>query len=232
MANIVSTDEDGIHTVDRITPRPLVLRRDAEWFASVEAGNLHPRVTAALRKLQERKTGSYVDWPWIDKNLVSIKGDVLRILEAIRTPARQDELYRQGRTEGGSIVTKAQAYRSYHQWGCAVDLVFTRYGYEPFTVDGVLYDFDSPASWLRTGVPQFLEIEGLTWGGRWRDLSDPSHFQYETEVPVDDAFCGSPWWNLGADTVVIEKRKTGGGGQLWVVAGIAAGAWILTRRKG
>jgi hypothetical protein len=50
-------------------------------------------------------------------------GIPLRIFEAYRTPERQQFLYDQGRTRPGSIVTKAQAWQSYHQYGLAADYV-------------------------------------------------------------------------------------------------------------
>lgn len=46
-----------------------------------------------------------------------------RLFEAFRSPQRQNYLYQKGRTTPGPIVTKAPAWRSYHQYGLAVDLV-------------------------------------------------------------------------------------------------------------
>ena len=43
--------------------------------------------------------------------------------EVYRHPVRQAWLYAQGRTRPGKIVTKAQAWSSYHQYGLAVDFV-------------------------------------------------------------------------------------------------------------
>ncbi len=49
----------------------------------------------------------------------------LAIFEGWRSPARQAFLYSQGRTGAGKIVTHAQAWESWHQYGLAVD--FARY---------------------------------------------------------------------------------------------------------
>lgn len=46
-----------------------------------------------------------------------------RVFETLRSPLRQDWLYQQGRSRSGSIVTYAQAWNSYHQYGLAVDFV-------------------------------------------------------------------------------------------------------------
>lgn len=46
-----------------------------------------------------------------------------KVFEAFRYPERQADLYAQGRTLPGHIVTKAKPWQSYHQYGLAVDLV-------------------------------------------------------------------------------------------------------------
>jgi hypothetical protein len=50
-------------------------------------------------------------------------GIPFRIFEAFRHPERQAHLYRQGREDSGSIVTKARAWQSFHQYGLAADFV-------------------------------------------------------------------------------------------------------------
>ncbi len=51
------------------------------------------------------------------------EGIPFRIFEAYRYPHRQADLYAQGRTKSGSIVTYAKPWSSYHQYGLAVDFV-------------------------------------------------------------------------------------------------------------
>ena len=51
------------------------------------------------------------------------EGLPLRIFEAWRSPERQRDLYAQGRTKPGKIVTYAEAWESYHQYGLAADFV-------------------------------------------------------------------------------------------------------------
>jgi len=48
----------------------------------------------------------------------------LELYEAARSPLRQRELWLQGRQKPGKKVTNADAWWSFHQFGCAVDLVF------------------------------------------------------------------------------------------------------------
>ena len=51
------------------------------------------------------------------------EGIPFRIFEAYRYPQRQNDLYAQGRTKPGNIVTYAKPWSSYHQYGLAVDFV-------------------------------------------------------------------------------------------------------------
>ena len=89
------------------------------------------------------------------------------ITDGMRTPAEQDELYAQGRTKPGKIVTNAKGGQSMHNFGLAIDVAFI-----------------SPA-----GVPQWNELLykkmaviarklGFEWGGDWIGFKDMPHFQY------------------------------------------------------
>lgn len=88
------------------------------------------------------------------------KGIPLRVLEGHRSLGRQAELYAQGRTKPGPIVTNAKPGQSKHNAypSRAVDLHF-------------------PAEHTRT-VGELGERLGLTWGGRWTKPYDPPHFQW------------------------------------------------------
>ena len=46
----------------------------------------------------------------------------LRITQALRTWDEQEELYAQGRTKKGKIVTNAKAGYSWHNYGLAIDV--------------------------------------------------------------------------------------------------------------
>lgn len=87
-----------------------------------------------------------------------------RIAEGRRPQSRQDDLYAQGRTRPGPIVTWTR--RSKHTTGRAWDLGFT--GYHPD---------DVPADWWAI-AGQIGEAVGFTWGGRWRGKKlDRPHFE-------------------------------------------------------
>lgn len=70
--------------------------------------HLHPVVRAAVVK-------TYVQ--------LQAEGIPFKVFEAFRHPQRQADLYAQGRTKPGSIVTYAQPWSSYHQYGLAVDFI-------------------------------------------------------------------------------------------------------------
>lgn len=55
-------------------------------------------------------------------------GYPVELFEGFRSPERQEELYAQGRTAPGSVVTKSRAWQSFHQYGLAADIVFKRNG--------------------------------------------------------------------------------------------------------
>ncbi|MBU1102062.1 M15 family metallopeptidase, partial [Patescibacteria group bacterium] len=53
----------------------------------------------------------------------AVYGYTLRISSGFRTVAEQDQLYKQGRTVDGHIVTEAPGGKSIHNFGFAVDVV-------------------------------------------------------------------------------------------------------------
>ena len=98
-------------------------------------------------------------------------GITLRImLPVFRTIAEQDELYAQGRTTPGNIVTNAAGGTSYHNFGLAVDLCDLADG-------GVNWNYDNA-----TLVP-IAQKYGLEWGGNWVHIKDKPHFEFRNGHP-------------------------------------------------
>ncbi len=56
-------------------------------------------------------------------NQLAAEGLPFRLFEGFRSPHRQKFLFSQGRTRPGAIVTNAQPWSSYHQYGLAADFV-------------------------------------------------------------------------------------------------------------
>lgn len=90
------------------------------------------------------------------------KGIELAVVESYRTRAKQAEYYSMGKK-----YTRSAGGKSKHQYGLAVDLVPIVNG-EP--------QWDNKALWRKIGVVG--ESLGLRWGGRWRSIYDPAHFEW------------------------------------------------------
>lgn len=89
------------------------------------------------------------------------------VVQGLRTFAESDELYAQGRTEPGPIVTKAKAGQSYHNYGLAFD-------FEMIT-DGKEDDIVGP-NWMK--VVSIMKAHGMTWGGDFPEgFHDNPHFE-------------------------------------------------------
>lgn len=97
----------------------------------------------------------------------------LRFSQTLRTVAEQNELYAQGRTKKGSIVTNAKGGQSIHNYGLAFDIV-------------LLYDKDNDgtfetASWEEdkhwNTVVDFFKNQGWFWGGDFKSIKDTPHFE-------------------------------------------------------
>ena len=99
------------------------------------------------------------------------RGVNIRITDGLRTFSEQDELYAQGRTSPGSIVTNAKAGYSFHNFGLAIDFVLISSGYDmKADVDG-----DGTADWSE--VVEVAKELGFAWGGDWKSFKDNPHFE-------------------------------------------------------
>ena len=84
------------------------------------------------------------------------------IYEGLRSPERQDELYRQGRTSPGKVVTNARAGQSFHNYGLAFDWVPLIHS--PKAADMYDADWGGEAAY-RTGqrVAVLFKLRFLNW---------------------------------------------------------------------
>lgn len=92
-------------------------------------------------------------------------GITIKVISGLRTYDEQNDLYAQGRTQPGRIVTNARGGFSNHNFGIAFDVgVF----------EGSQYLDESP-KYKAVGV---LGMDlGLEWGGNWKTFLDEPHFQ-------------------------------------------------------
>lgn len=104
------------------------------------------------------------------------------ITEGVRTVERQKQLYAQGRTTKGIIVTNVDGVKkkSNHQpksdgYGHAVDLYPFYNGSVQVSDKDVIPRLKSISTHIKS-VAECLGI-GLTWGGDWKNPYDPPHFE-------------------------------------------------------
>ena len=103
----------------------------------------------------------------------------LFVVHTLRTYDEQDDLYEQGRTEPGKIVTNARGGKSWHNFGLALDFAFEQDGSQHPTWSTAGGDIDH---WRLLG--SMGEAIGFEWGGRF-DLKDFGHFHYSAGQTMD-----------------------------------------------
>ncbi len=87
--------------------------------------------------------------------------------DGYRSVAEQNELYKQGRSKPGPVVTNATGGQSIHNYGLALDMFITNKAGET-------------ASWPAdklTEVAQIAKSLGFEWGGDWKSFKDIPHIQ-------------------------------------------------------
>jgi len=127
-----------------------------------------------------RLEGVHPDLVRIVKRAIEITRQDFSVLEGVRTPERQAELYAQGRTKPGQIVTWTMTSNHFKQadgFGHAVDLV-------PYPLDwNDLKAFDAIAMAMFDAADE-LGLK-LRWGADWdqdgnlreKGESDSPHFE-------------------------------------------------------
>lgn len=125
--------------------------------------DLHPKVKAMAEKfLSECKTA----------------GLNVTIYSTYRDHESQNDLYAQGRTKPGKVITKAKGGDSFHNWKVAFDAAPIVNGSIPWN-DARLFE--------KMGA--IGEKCGLEWGGRWK-FKDMPHFQFTGGLSIADFKAG------------------------------------------
>ena len=107
-------------------------------------------------------------------NKADKQGIKLRVTDGIRTFEEQNELYAQGRTKPGNIVTNAQGGESYHNYGLAVDVVEMVKG-KPV--------YNNP-NWEK--IAAIGKSFGFVWGGDFKRIKDKPHFHLDFGYKIAD----------------------------------------------
>ena len=99
-------------------------------------------------------------------------GLIVGISQTWRSKSEQDDLYAQGRSRPGAIVTRCRYPDSPHNWGVAFD-IYRNDG------KGAYADADS---WFKK-CGQIGKRLGLFWGGDFKTFVDKPHFELPEYLP-------------------------------------------------
>lgn len=100
---------------------------------------------------------------------------VCRFSYTLRTFNEQAELYAQGRTKPGKVVTNAKPGQSLHNYGLAFDIVLIIDG-KTASWDTIKdFDGDKEADWME--VVKICKSYGWKWGGDFKSFKDYPHFE-------------------------------------------------------
>ncbi|MEK4760811.1 M15 family metallopeptidase [Viridibacillus sp. FSL E2-0187] len=108
------------------------------------------------------------------KKAAEIDIDVI-ITEGLRPFEKQDELYNQGRSTKGNIVTYSKGGESFHNYGLAFDYAIKNAN------GGIEWDIEYDGN--HNGESDWFEVAklakelGFEWGGDWRKFKDYPHLQ-------------------------------------------------------
>jgi peptidoglycan L-alanyl-D-glutamate endopeptidase CwlK len=100
------------------------------------------------------------------------QGIIIKVTSGTRSFAEQDELFAQGRTKPGKIVTKARGGFSNHNFGIAFDVTIFTGSTDPEKAKTPV--FESP---VYKAIGALGTELGLEWGGNWKTIVDEPHFQ-------------------------------------------------------
>lgn len=128
---------------------------------------LHPVVERNKNTLLEQTTDINID---------------VIITNETRSMDEQNELYAQGRSASGDIVTNARGGESYHNYGLAIDYAL-RLGNGEITWN-TQYDGNNngTSDWLE--VAELAKDLGFEWGGDWRRFPDYPHLQMDFGLSI------------------------------------------------
>ncbi|MEK5030805.1 M15 family metallopeptidase [Paenibacillus sp. FSL R7-0302] len=142
--------------------------------SAARLAKLHPAVLAGANELIRRSYN---------------RGVQILITQGMRTIAQQNELYAQGRTKKGDIVTNARGGDSFHNYGLAIDFALLlpdgRNVSWDMNRDG---DGDKVADWQE--VVQEGKKLGFEWGGDWTSFKDYAHLQMSFGFSIQDLKAG------------------------------------------
>lgn len=154
-------------------------------------GDANPKKKYVLSEASiEKMKGVHPKLIELMKKAISDSPYDFKIIQGLRTAAYQNELYQQGRTKPGKIVTKLDGYnkKSNHQakadgYGHAVDIAVCGHydqngNYVKYTTDAEMFDNKKlvEISGHVKAVAKEMGME-IVWGGDWKTLYDTPHYE-------------------------------------------------------
>lgn len=141
-----------------------------------------------------------------------LKHHKMILTQAHRTNKQQDEIYAQGRTRPGDIVTNAKGGQSTHNYGLAIDFAL-------LTPDGKKAVWDTYSDFDKDGKPDWSEVVeeakklGFTWGGDWKSFVDKPHLEMTAGLTIKDLQAGiipdfSSLVDLTVDKIPLKSKNT------------------------
>jgi lysozyme family protein len=144
-------------TKTRATPSLAGEGKIADSRSEKNIATLLPRVRPFARALIEKAAN---------------QGIIIKVTSGSRSFAEQDELFAQGRTKRGKIVSNARGGFSNHNFGIAFDVTIFKGSTDPEKATTPV--FESP---VYKAIGALGTELGLEWGGNWKTIVDEPHFQ-------------------------------------------------------
>lgn len=134
-------------------------------------------------------------------------GVFIRITQGLRTIIEQDELYAQGRTKPGKIVTYARGGFSIHNYALAFDFCLLHLKEKEISWSMIEdIDGDSISDWME--VVAIFEGLGFEWGGKWaKPKTDTPHFQMTFGLSVREMMIRMQEHKVDKNGFILLTRK-------------------------
>ncbi|SFE14850.1 peptidoglycan L-alanyl-D-glutamate endopeptidase CwlK [Lentibacillus persicus] len=104
------------------------------------------------------------------------------ITDTVRTKKEQRELYEQGRSEGGQVVTHARGGESYHNYGLAIDYALRNHDGDIIWDTNYDGNNNGESDWFE--VADIAKELGFKWGGDG-NFKDYPHLQMDFGLSIN-----------------------------------------------
>lgn len=142
--------------------------------------DLDARTLKNINSLDPKARERFVAFTIEAKEIAKSLGYDYVALSGNRGEKEQNEIYAQGRTKPGKIITNARFGFSNHNFGIALDYGVFR--------DGKYIDEKSPSEseTIHRAVSKIASKHGIEWGGDWKSIKDYPHFEIKTGLSLSE----------------------------------------------